>query len=97
MGFCYVTALKHTPLLIVAKKKKGYYFQFNNRLSIEVFAGEDSVSLRYASEPAVRLSLVPSGSGEAYKAQKGIYGQPTQWHRRGDSGCLMFKDLTAIK
>lgn len=67
-------------------------FSCQNGLSVAVRSiNTDSVELRLDDKRAV-LNAARAASGERYVANTGFFGSGAEWHQKGKSGMLTFKD-----
>lgn len=72
--------------------KAGKRFACENGLDLAVNTlGTEGVEVEMEGQRAV-LQIARSGSGERYVADKGLFGNATEWHQKGGEGMLEFVD-----
>ncbi|MDO4775997.1 MAG: MliC family protein [Cardiobacteriaceae bacterium] len=72
--------------------KAGNQFSCQNGLAIAVNSlGTERVELHLDDQRAV-LQIAVAASGERYTADKGLFGNATEWHQKGGEGMLEFVD-----
>lgn len=67
-------------------------FVCENQLQVQTVHTTENELLLAANGQEVVLKIDVSGSGERYTSEKGLNGQASEWHQKGDDAMFVYTD-----